>query len=85
MHTNFYENNRNEGAIRLALADVERFVGELDEIRAAPPRPYTVRDNDDRLRLGHLLGLRREDRPPIGDHSPVGYSQTSPNDGSLEL
>ena len=62
-----------------------RFVGELDEIRAAPPRPYTVRDNDDRLRLGHLLGLRREDRPPIGDHSPVGYSQTSPNDGSLEL
>ena len=22
------------------------------------------------------LGLRRGERPPIGDHSPVGYSQT---------
>ena len=75
MHKNFYENDRSEGAIRLALADVERLVNELNIIRASPPRPYTVRDNDDRIRLGRLLGLRRGERPPIGDYSPVGYSQ----------
>ncbi len=76
MHRNFYENDRSEGSIRLALADIERFVNELDAIRTSPPRPYTVRDNDDRIRLGRLLGLRRPDRPPIGDYSPVGYSRT---------
>ena len=76
MHTNFYENNRNESAIRLALADVEQFVEELDRVRTAPPRPFTVRDNDDRLRLGHILGLPREDWPQIGDNSSVGYSLT---------
>ena len=80
MHTNFYQNNRNEGATRLALADVEQFVDELDEIRASPPRPFKVRDSDDRVRLGHLLGLRAGDRPPIGSYSPVGYSQTRPED-----
>ena len=80
MHSNFYHSNRNEGAIRLALADVEQFVDELDEIRASSPRSFTVRDNDDRVRLGHLLGLRGGDRPPIGSHSPVGFSQTHPED-----
>ena len=76
MHRNFYLNGWSEDAIRSALADVEEFVGELDIIRVSPLRPFTVRDSDDRIRLARLLGLRRADRPPIGDHSPVGYSQT---------
>ena len=76
MHRNFYLNGWSEDAIRSALADVEEFVGELDIIRVSPPRPYTVRNDSDRIRLGRLLGLQRGDRPPIGDHSPVGYSQT---------
>lgn len=76
VHRNFYENDRSEGSIRLALSDVEELADELDVIRASQPRPYTVRDNDDRIRLGRLLGLRRAERPPIGDSSPVGYSQT---------
>ncbi len=76
MHKNFYENERSEGVIRLALGDVEQFVDELDRIRTLPPRLFTVTDNDDRVRLGRLLGLRGEDRPQIGDYSPVGYSQT---------
>jgi len=33
-------------------------------------------DDDDRIRLGRLLGLRRTDRPAIGDFSPIGYRQT---------
>ena len=76
MHRNFYENRQSEGAVRSALEDAKLFIAELDEIRAAPPRPYTVRDDDDRVRLGRLLGLPRSARPPIGDYSPVGYTRT---------
>ncbi len=76
MHKNFYQNDRSEIAVQSALADVESLVVELNEIRNSPPRPFTVKDEGDRIRLGRLLGLRRGDRPPVGDHSPVGYSQT---------
>ena len=76
MHQNFYDNIRDIPAIQAALSAVTEFVDELDLIRNSPPRPYTIQDEDDRIRLGHLLGLRRGERPPIGDHSPVGYSQT---------
>ena len=76
MHKNFYQSDRSEIAIQSALADVEALVGELDIIRASPPRPYTVKDDGDRIRLGRLLGLRRGERPPVGDYSPVGYSRT---------
>ena len=76
MHNNFYENIRDIPAIRAALSAVSEFVDDLDVIRNSPPRPYTILDEDDRGRLGRLLGLRRAERPPIGGHSPVGYSRT---------
>ena len=76
MHNNFYENIRDIPAIQRALSAVSEFVDDLDVIRNSPPRPYTIQDEADRGRLGRLLGLRRGNRPPIGDHSPVGYSQT---------
>ena len=76
MHKNFYENNRRAGAILSAINDVESFVAKLDEVRALPPRPFTVTDNEDRDRLGSLLGLRRGARPAIGSDSNVGFSQT---------
>ena len=76
VHQNFYNNKRSEESIRLDLADVEALVDELAIIRNLPPRPYTVASDSDRIRLGRLLGLRRSERPAIGDHSPVGYSLT---------
>ena len=76
MHRNFYDNKRSESAINFALGDVEKLVDELEIIRNSPPRPFVVQDDEDRIRLGRLLGLRRAQRPPIGDHSPVGFSQT---------
>ena len=76
MHRNFYLNGWSDDAIRSALSDVEDFVAELETIRVSPPRPYSVRNDSDRIRLGRLLGLQRGDRPSIGDFSPVGYSQT---------
>ena len=76
VHKNFYNNKRSDDSLRLDLADVEALVDELAIIRNSPPRPYTVANDSDRLRLGRLLGLRRSERPAIGDHSPVGYSRT---------
>jgi hypothetical protein len=78
VHRNFYENDRSEMSIQYAIDDVERLIDELDIIRNSAPRPFTVRDDDDRIRLGRLLGLQRADRPSIGDHSLIGYSQTHP-------
>ena len=76
MHKDYYENSRREDYIELALGDVEAFVRELEVIRNSAPRPYTVRNDSDRIRLGHLLGLQRSQRPAIGDYSPVGFSLT---------
>ena len=76
MHKNFYQNDRSASAIESALNDVESFTRELEIVRNSPPRPFVVQDNDDRIRLGRLLGLRRAERPPIGELSPVGFSQT---------
>lgn len=76
MHKNFYQNDRSEIAITSAFNSVTRFVDELETIRNSPPRPFEVQDNDDRIRLGRLLGLRRGQRPPVGERSPVGFSQT---------
>ena len=76
MHRNFYDNKRSESAINFALGDVEKLVDELETIRNSPPRPFVVQDNEDRIRLGRLLGLRRPQRPPISESSPVGFSQT---------
>ncbi len=75
MHQNFYDNDRREPAIQLALADVEEFVAELGQIRESAPRSFTVRDANDRDRLGNLLGLSRPQRPAIGSTHPHGFSQ----------
>ena len=74
MHGDYYGNGWRDDVIESALADIEEFVGELEVIRDLPPRPYTVRNDSDRIRLGCLLGLARAERPAIGDYSPVGYS-----------
>ncbi len=84
MHKNFYENVRRSSAIRIALRDVEKLVDELDGIRNSPPRPFTVADDDDRGRLGALLGVRRGATPSIGTSSPVGFSQTHRNGESAD-
>ena len=74
MRVDYCEYERSENVIRIVLDDIEEFIGELDVIGDLPPRPYTVRNDSDRIRLGCLLGLARAERPAIGDYSPVGYS-----------
>ena len=71
MHSNFYENEHDEYAISITIAEVEQFVDDLDAVRSAPPRPFTVETNSARDRLQRLLGKRVK----LGDHSDVGFAQ----------
>ncbi len=71
MHGNFYSNEQGEPAIGNAIAEVERFVDDLDAVRAAPPRPFTVETNADQDRLQRLLGRKVS----LGDHSAAGFAQ----------
>ena len=82
MHKNFYENNRRSGDIRLALEGTKQFVLVLDRVRSEPERPFTVRDAEDRERLGNLLGLPRSERPAIGATDPRGFSRPPDDDGN---
>ena len=70
-HVNFYENQRATPAIRAAIAAVEPFIIELNDIRTSPPRPYTVMNAEDQRLLQRILGRRVQ----INDHSDVGFSQ----------
>ena len=74
MHQNFYENDREEDLISYAIDDAETFLTKLDEVRVLPPRPYTISTVSAQSRLRRLLGLPREEPPPMGAHSNVGFS-----------
>ena len=80
MHQNFYENGRSGRYIQVAINNTEDLVKSLDGIRSAPPRSFTVKDAEDRERLGHLLGLRGESRPAIGTSDPSGFGR-KPEEG----
>ncbi len=79
MNQNFYENNRNEDAILLAINDAEEFVEKLNGVRTLPPRPFTVENPADQRRLGRFLGLSQDNLPAIGARSEVGFSRTHQN------
>ena len=72
MHGNFYSNEQDEDSILEVIAEVEQLVDDLDAVRSAPPRPFTVETNSARDRLQRLLGKRVK----LGDHSDVGFAQT---------
>ena len=78
MHQNFYENDREEVQISRAIDDAETFLAKLDEVRALPPRPYTISTVSAQSRLRRLLGLPRDKPPPMGAHSNVGFSLAHP-------
>ena len=79
LHENFYENVEEEDSIRRAIDEAEDFIADLEVVRAAEPRPFIIANESDRNRVGHLLGLRRSERPEIGDHSEVGFSRAHQN------
>ena len=78
MHQNFYENDKEEDLISQAIDDAETFLAKLDEVRTLPPRPYTISTVSAQSRLRRLLGLPRDEPPPMGIHSEVGFSLAHP-------
>ena len=71
MHINSYSDEQGEVSIRDAIVRVEQLIDDMDEVRSAPPRPFTVETNSARDRLQRLLGKRVK----LGDHSDVGFAQ----------
>ncbi len=77
MHRNFYENSDYPEYIGTTITLIEDLLPELESLRIEAPRPYTIGDETDRLRLRRLTGNRELQ---IGDASPVGFSLRHPPD-----
>ena len=71
LHRNFYENNDNAAVIEDTITIIEEVLPDLEDIRLAPPRPFTIAGRFDRNRLRRLTG---NPDLQIGDTSPVGFS-----------
>jgi uncharacterized protein (UPF0332 family) len=71
-HVNFYENIQESDSVERAISQIEYFLGELDGVRAAPPRPFRVESTSDRNRLRRLIGKDVN----VGDFSPTGFDQS---------
>ncbi len=70
-HENFYENKYSTESLTSMIERVEDIVPYLNQLTAAPPRPFTISSNVQLRRLRRLTG---NDALEIGDTSPVGFS-----------
>ena len=75
LHQNFYENFAGTRVIQGGIDLVETLLPDLDDIRSAAPRPFTIEDEDNRAYLRLLTGDRSLQ---IDDSSPVGFSLLHP-------
>ena len=62
-HNNFYRNDLHEEAIRLAEADAEQLISELEKLQGKNPKSFAPTEDSDILRLGRLLDIRDPDSP----------------------
>ena len=70
-HENFYENKYSIESLTSMIERVEDIAPYLNQLTAAPPRPFTITSNVQLRRLRRLTG---NDALEIGDTSPVGFS-----------
>ena len=77
LHRNFYENNDNAEVIEDTITIIEEVLPDLEDIRLAPPQPFTIAGRFDRNRLRRLTG---NPDLQIGDTSLVGFSLNHPPD-----
>ena len=79
IHFNFYENDLEATDIEEDINSVERYIADLDSIRATPPEPFRIANERDRNRIARLVGRTF----PIGADSEMGFVQpTGPDDES---
>ena len=74
-HENFYENKYSIESLTAMIERVEDVLPYLNQLTAAPPRPFTITSN---VQLRRLRRLTDDDRLEIGDMSPVGFSRNHP-------
>ena len=75
LHQNFYDSNDDVVVIGRTIDIVDAVLPELERIRSAEPRPFTIRQGFERNRLRQITGIKTLQ---VGDTSPVGFSQTLP-------
>ena len=80
LHQNFYENNDNVEVIGRTIDIVDAVLPELERIRSAAPRPFTIRQSFERDRLRQITGIKTLQ---VGDSSPVGFSQNHSPDPAV--
>ena len=71
IHYNFYENDLEEADIEDGINAVDRYIADLDLVRASPPQPFRISDRRDQNRIARLVG----DAFPIGTYSEEGFIQ----------
>lgn len=72
-HRNFYDNEMSPPEIEGIITVVESVLPPLEIALWEPPRPFTIRDADQRWRVRVLTGRQTLE---IGDSSPTGFSNT---------
>ena len=77
LHVNFYENNVSPSRVAAIISSIENLLDELETLRTAPPRPYTVNSREDARRIQLLTGQPVN----IGDSSPTGFVIRNPAAG----
>ena len=83
MHKNFYENVADEDVIESAIDSASHFIAEVDRMREAPPKPFTVRNRADQRRLSRMLETPIEDAAinyPINSADQHGFSRRPEED-----
>ena len=74
IHFNFYENDLEYDQIEEGINSVEQYLSDLEALRAAGSRPFTISNEMDQRRIRRLTGRTYA----IGTHSETGFSQAPP-------
>ena len=74
LHVNFYENNISPSRVAAIIIGIEGLLDDLEALRTAHPRPYTVNSQADARRIQLLTGQPVN----VGDSSPTGFVLRNP-------
>ena len=77
LHVNFYENHLSRGNVATTMSGIEGILNDLEALRTASPRPYTVNSRVDARRIQLLTGQPVD----VGDSSSTGFVLRNPATG----
>ena len=71
MHNNFYEHRMGVSRVQVGINDSRTLIGELEALRAEPPRPFTPQTRDQQRRLRKLIRSPDPTEDDVSDLPPV--------------